>query len=252
MDGSTRPFWLTAFIDYPAGEFERGTAFWTRVTGWPLSPSRGEHDEFASLVPPDGADYLRVQRLESGSTRLHLDVHVPDPEAAALAAYERGASLTRQVSAGLVVMASPAGFPFCLTSQQRRLRPAPARWAGGHRSRVSQVCLDIPPGVHTEEVAFWAATLGGGLRPSTTRPEFAWIEVPADFPFDVLTQRLELSRPMGAHLDLGSDDRGAEVARLEGEGALVRAFRDGWTVLEAPGGLSFCVLDRSPFRPGEE
>ena len=116
MDGSTRPFWLTAFIDYPDGEFERGTQFWTRVTGWPLSGTRGEHDEFASFLPPDGADYLRVQRLGSGSTRLHLDVHVRDPEAAALAAQERGATLTRQVSRGLVVMASPAGFPFCLTS----------------------------------------------------------------------------------------------------------------------------------------
>lgn len=252
MDGSTRPFWLTAFIDYPAAEFERGTQFWTRVTGWPLSATRGEHDEFASFLPPDGADYLRVQRLGSGSTRLHLDVHVRDPEAAALAAQERGATLTRQVSRGLVVMASPAGFPFCLTSQERRVRPAPVRWSGGHRSRVSQVCLDIPPDAHAEEVAFWSALLGGGLRPSRTRPEFAWLEVPEEFPFDLLTQRLELPRPMGAHVDLGSDDRDAEVARLVSEGALVRAVRDSWTVLEAPGGLSFCVLDRSPFRPGSE
>ncbi|MDQ7991538.1 MAG: VOC family protein [Propionicimonas sp.] len=250
MDGSTRPFWLTAFIDFPAAEFDRGARFWSGVTGWPLSPARGEHDEFASLVPPDGADYLRVQRLGSGQTRLHLDVHVPDPEEAALAAQERGATLTRQVGPGLVIMRSPAGLAFCLTSQRRRQRPEPARWPGGHRSRVSQVCLDIPPEAHPAEVGFWAATLGGAVRPSPDRSEFAWIEVPHDFPFELLTQRLELSRPIGAHFDLGSDDRAAEVARLQREGAVVRAVRDGWTVLEAPGGMSFCVLDRSPSLPG--
>lgn len=250
MDRSTRPFWLTAFIDFPAAEFERGSEFWTRATGWPLSPPRGEHDEFASLVPPDGADYLRVQRLDSGHTRLHLDVHVPDPEAAALAAQERGASFTRQVDSGLVVMASPAGFAFCLTRQQRELRPTPTRWPGGHHSRVSQVCLDIPSDVYAEEVEFWAATLAGTVRPSRNRSEFAWIELPDAFPFELLTQRLELRRPMGAHLDLGSDDRPAEVERLQAEGALVRSVRDGWTVLEAPGGMSFCVLERSPALPG--
>lgn len=246
MTGATQPFWLTAFLDFPAAEFDRGAGFWARVTGWPLSQARGEHDEFVSLLPPVGADYLRLQRLGSGDTRVHLDLHVPDPEEAALAAQERGATLTRQVSADLVVMASPAGFDFCLVRQERSGRPEPTTWPGGHRSRVSQVCLDIPPGQHAEEVAFWQATFSAGLRRSANRPEFAWLDLPASFPFEILTQRLELPRRIGAHLDIGSDDRAAEVARLQGEGAVVRAVRDGWTVLEAPGGTSFCVLDRSP------
>lgn len=249
MDGSTRPFWMTAFIDYPAAEFDRGKDFWTRATGWAASPARGEHDQFVSLLPPDGADYLRLQRLGEGRTRLHLDLHVPDPEAAALLAQERGAGLTRQVDPGLIIMASPAGFEFCFVRQQRGGRPQPARWPGGHRSRVSQVCLDIPGPAFDAELGFWAATLGCEARQSPSRPEFTRLQVPADFPFEILAQRLLLSREMGAHLDLGSDDRSAEVERLQREGAVVRVVRDAWTVLEAPGGLAFCVLDRSPLLP---
>lgn len=251
MDGSTQPFWLTAFIDFPAAEFARGAEFWTRVTGWPLSAARGEHDEFASLVPPDGADYLRLQRLGTGQTRLHLDVHVPDPEEASLLALQRGASLTRQIAPGLVIMASPAGFEFCFVRQQRHGRPEPAGWPEGHRSRVSQVCLDIPPERYETEVSFWAATLAVTAQRSRTRPEFTRLEVPDSFPFDLLAQRLQLSRAMGAHFDIGSDNRATEVTRLERAGAVVRAFRESWTVLEAPGGMSFCVLDRHPWRPGE-
>ena len=240
---ATRPFWLTAFLDFPAAEFDRGAGFWARATGWPLSQARGEHAEFASLVPPAGADYLRLQRLGTGETRLHLDVHVADPEEAALAAHECGARIVRQASPGLVVMQSPAGFDFCLTRQDRRGTPGPATWPAGHRSRVGQLCLDVPPQAHPAELEFWTATLSGRVRPSASRPEFSWIDLDGEFPIRVLVQRLDLAGRMGAHLDIGTDDRPAEVARLTGEGALVRAVRDGWTVLEAPGGTSFCVLD---------
>jgi hypothetical protein len=250
MGGATRPFWLTAFIDYPAAEFERGRDFWTRVTDWPLSAARGEHDEFVSLVPPDGADYLRLQRLGGGGTRLHLDVHVPDPEEAAFVAQQRGASLTRQVGPGLVIMASPAGFEFCFVRQRREGRAQPRRWPDGHHSRVSQVCLDIPAPRYDLEIQFWADTLECRAEPSSSHSEFTRILVPETFPFEILTQRLQLSREMGAHVDIGTDNRRAEVARLQREGAVVRAVREDWTVLEAPGGMSFCVLDRSPIPPG--
>lgn len=82
-DTDRQPHWLTVFLDYPAVEFDAGTRFWLGVTGYELSPLRGDRDEFASLLPGTGDDYLKVQRLEQGSTRLHLDLHVPDPFAAA-------------------------------------------------------------------------------------------------------------------------------------------------------------------------
>ncbi|MFT4215620.1 MAG: hypothetical protein QM619_00310 [Micropruina sp.] len=34
------------------------------MTGFRLSPLRGDHEEFATLVPPERDDYLRVQRID--------------------------------------------------------------------------------------------------------------------------------------------------------------------------------------------
>ena len=54
----TQPFWVTAFLDLAAGDFDRGVEFWRGVTGYSLLPRRGDGDEFATLVPPDGDPYL--------------------------------------------------------------------------------------------------------------------------------------------------------------------------------------------------
>src|SRR5690242_21756260 len=68
--------WLTIFLDFPAGSFDAGTAFWQAVTGSGLSPARGADGEFATLLPPAGDAYLRVQRLRDGAGGCHLDLHV--------------------------------------------------------------------------------------------------------------------------------------------------------------------------------
>ena len=52
--------WLTAFLDRPAATIDAATAFWRTVTGSTLSTPRGEHRQFATLLPPDGDAYLRV------------------------------------------------------------------------------------------------------------------------------------------------------------------------------------------------
>jgi hypothetical protein len=52
--------WLTVFLDFPAGSFEAGVAFWREATGSGRSPFRGVHGEFATLLPPSGDAYLRV------------------------------------------------------------------------------------------------------------------------------------------------------------------------------------------------
>lgn len=72
--------WVSAYLDLAPADFERGVAFWRGVTGYGLSQSRGERDQFATLVPPDGDDFLRVQRLDHGPTRVHLDVHDAEHE----------------------------------------------------------------------------------------------------------------------------------------------------------------------------
>src|SRR4051812_7423425 len=103
--------WTTAFLDLPPPAFDAGAAFWCATTGSTLSPARGSRGEFATLLPPDGDAYLRVQRLDDGPARVHLDLHVDDVDASAAQALALGA--TEVAQPGHVVLASPGGFPFC-------------------------------------------------------------------------------------------------------------------------------------------
>ena len=37
-----------------------GLAFWRDVSGWGVSPARGDHGEFVTLVPSEGDAHVRV------------------------------------------------------------------------------------------------------------------------------------------------------------------------------------------------
>ena len=224
----TTPFWASAFLDFPASSYAPGVAFWRQVTGFDLSPSRGDHQEFATLVPPDGDDYLRVQRVQDGPGGIHLDLHVSDPRAAADHALALGAA---EVAApdmkdhGYAVLRSP----------------------GGNRSLVDQVCLDIPSSGYAEECAFWSALTGWELTGSPVSPSFSRLTRPAGIPLRFLIQRLdESSGAARAHLDLAADDRVSEVHRHAALGATVIAEWSRWTVLRDPVGAAYCITDRDP------
>ncbi|ONH23249.1 VOC family protein [Pseudofrankia asymbiotica] len=220
------PVWLTAFLDFPAEQFEREVAFWRAVTATTLSPSRGPTGEFATLVPADGDAFLRVQRLGDGPARVHLDVH--------------------RVGREFEIRQSPGGFVFCEVGEGESVRPKPVAWAGGHTSLVDQICLDIPAGRFDEECAFWAEETGWEVR-ATSRPELRFLVRPAGIPLRILLQRLdEQDGPMRAHLDLASTDRAAETRRHVGLGASVVSTGTNWTVLRDPTGLTYCVTDRNP------
>ena len=127
-DGTARvkPTWLTAFLDLPPDGVRRRRERSGRASpATSVSPRRGEHGEFATLVPPEGDAFLRVQRLDDGPGGVHLDVHRP------------GAAVRR-------CAASPGGLDFCEVSEPLSRRPPPATWPDGHWSIVDQVCLDIP------------------------------------------------------------------------------------------------------------
>jgi Glyoxalase-like domain len=242
---TTSPYWVTAFLDFAPGDLERGTAFWQGVTGFGLSERRGADDELASLVPPDGDDYLRVQGLAEGEGRIHLDLHVENPTHAAEAAIELGAHVLVRHEDGYVVVRSPGGFVFCFVAHTASRRPAPAVWPGG-RSMVDQVCLDIPPAAYDVEVEFWRALTGWVLDPEVGR-EFARLEPPDTQPLRWLVQLLDDDAPaVTAHLDLSADDREAEIARHVALGATVGATHEGWTVLTDPVGTTYCITRRKP------
>lgn len=239
---AAQPFWLTVFIDFPASEFDAGTAFWVAGTGYARSPLRGALDEFATLVPAGGDEYVKVQRLGEGATRLHLDLNVKDPWAVAEAAESHGAELVAESGHGYIVLRSPAGLTFCLVRHPAAVVPEPMTWSSGHRSRVSQVCLDIPRGLFDVEVLFWQVMLAGEWRLSDGPDPFAFRRA-SGLPLELRLQPSDLVLAASGHLHLTTDDRAAEVDRLISAGAVQRSVRESLTVLEAPGGMTLCVLE---------
>src|SRR5213082_2332721 len=149
--------WLTIFLDFPAGAFGEGAAFWRQVTGSGLSPSRGAAGEFATLLPagaashlsPGAEPYLRVQRVQEGPGGHHLYLHIDQetgslPDAAARAA-DLGARV-RHRQEGHAILDSPGGFTFCLAAWHGETKvPGPLDQGGAGVSRADQLCLDIPP-----------------------------------------------------------------------------------------------------------
>lgn len=240
------PFWLTAFLDFGADEHDQGLELWPRLTGCDLSEPRGDTDEFVTLVPLDGDDYLRIQRLDDGPTRIHLDVHVPDPRAAKDDVVALGAEVVSD-HGGHVLMTSPGGFVFCLVGHPATQRPSPTPWPEGHASFADQVCLDIPPSAYGAEFDFWHLLTGWERKDPKEGSEFGRLNPPSDQPLQLLLQRLDDEEDrVRAHLDWSSTDREAETARHLAAGAeLVDRF-EGWTVMRGPAGMTYCITRRNP------
>ena len=229
--------WVTGFVDTPSRVAE---PFWAAVTGSTLSARRGG-GAFATLVPPDGDAYLRVQVTAGGPATAHFDLHVDDVRAGAAEARDRGAELVRD-DGDLVLLRSPAGLVFCLVQwAAEAVRPTVNGWS----SRVDQLCLDIPVAEFEREAGFWSG-LTGWARRRAGLPEFDFLERGAGMPLRFLLQRIR-SGSVGVHLDFACDDVGAEVERHVGLGAVVvRRVPGDWTTLRDPAGREYCVTGRSP------
>lgn len=238
--------WVTAFLDTAEEHAEEAETFWSRVTGYRVSPRRGERDEFATLLPPAGDAHLRVQRVvQSAPGGLHLDLHTEEVRGLAAHAESLGASAS-YLDLGYVVCGSPGGMTFCLVGHPGE-RPAPAAtWPGG-RSIVDQVCLDVPPSRWEEECAFWAALTGWELTDRDPADEFRRLDPPAGAALRLLLQRLDDEQEVvTGHLDLAADDTEAEVRRHVALGAREAYRGRGWVTLADPVGRRYCVTGRAP------
>jgi Glyoxalase-like domain len=240
--------WLTVFLDFPAAGFGPGIAFWRAVTGYGLSPFRGPGGDFATLLPPSGDAYLRVQRVLSGDGGYHLDLHVDTAGGAVQALDEAadlavalGATMRHREPGEVIVADSPGGFTFCLVGWEgERAVPAPQTADGRGASRVDTLCLDIPPELFASESAFWAALTGQPPQAAPV-PGFAYLSGPAGtgMPVRLLLQRREEAAPgqrVRGHIDLGCADRDAAVAWHVDHGAQVTGTFQYWTVLTDPAG----------------
>ena len=237
--------WAWLFLDSPRAAAARSWAFWSEVTGWALSPTRGDHDEFATLVPRHGDAWVKVQAVAQGAGGIHLDLDVDDVAASAAEAERLGATRVGAIGDTVVVLRSPGGLLFCLTT-----------WHGdaeqvrdGADELVDQVCLDCPQDIHEAEVSFWAS-LTGWQWADVEEPELSVLRRPAGIPFRLLFQRLgEPTGRVRAHADLACVDRAASRARHLAAGATVVREREQWTVMADPVGRVYCLTDRSPTRP---
>jgi hypothetical protein len=252
---------VTVFLDFPADTFDAGVAFWREVTGYGLSAARGATGEFATLLPPSGDAYLRVQRLADGAGGCHLDLHVDTGVESLAAATHRARSLGAgigHVTDGLTVAASPGGFPFCLTGWDgERAVPPPLAGAGGGAdggadrgtTRVDTLCVDVPSSAFERECSFWAELTGWAIRPLPFPEYVALRPAPADevMAARVILQRLGGSDPgerVRGHVDFGCTDPDA-LRRHVALGARVTRALEHWTVLTDPTGREYCLVNRA-------
>ncbi|GAA4071044.1 VOC family protein [Streptomyces shaanxiensis] len=234
--------WTYAFIDRPAGSFDRAHTFWTAVTDTRLSEFRGEQGEFVTLLPGDGADAcVKAQGVDSGGGGAHLDFAVDDVPDFVKSALRLGAGIAAEHE-GWAVLRSPAGQLFCAVPWHgESARPPVVRG-----SRLDQVCVDVPPSLYDAEVAFWSALLADWASAPGSRPEFQVLKPPPGLPIRILLQRLGEERPASAHLDLACADIAATRTRHEELGAAVVAQGAHWTVMRDPAGGTYCLTGRDP------
>ena len=109
-----------------------------------------------------------------------------------------------------------------------------------HYSRLYKIVIDVPEADHDREVAFWSAATGQELVQFDRHPEYHGAELPGQ-EVGLLVQRLD-DGPGRVHLDIHTDDPGAELARLEKLGAELVEQVNAWWIMRDPAGLVFCVI----------
>lgn len=241
--------WVTAFLDTPEEHAEEAETFWSRVTGYHPSDPRGPRGEFTSLVPGEGDPHLKLQTVvQSAPGGLHLDLHSDDVRGLAAHAEELGATAS-YLDEGYVVCGSPGGMTFCVVPHPASRPAPPATWPGG-RSKVDQVCLDIPPSRWDDECRFWADLTGWELVDQDPDDEFRRLRRPGNLSIQVLLQRLDDEQSVvTGHLDLGADDYLVEAGRHVVLGATEVRRTPEWVVLLDPTGRAYCVTRHPVDRP---
>ena len=121
-----------------------------------------------------------------------------------------------------------------------------------HKSRLAALVLDSQVEDIELAKAFWSRALGQPCQPADAEwaDRYAQLDTPADQP-QILIQKV--SHESRVHLDIETDDIGAEVARLEELGATVEQRFPRWVVMAAPSGHKFCVVhpQRSDFEQAD-
>lgn len=116
-----------------------------------------------------------------------------------------------------------------------------------HHSRLCALLIDCNTEDVDQAASFWADALGRpvDLDHPGSRGDYRMLASPSEEP---IVQIQRVSHGSRVHLDIETDDIPAEVARLEGLGAVVVERLERWVVMQAPTGQRFCVVRAQ--RPG--
>ncbi|MBT8474816.1 MAG: VOC family protein [Alphaproteobacteria bacterium] len=107
-----------------------------------------------------------------------------------------------------------------------------------HASRIGVIVIDCQTEDLTDATAFWSAALGKDGK-IDERGKYAVFDDHRGYP-RVLLQAVDHAPRV--HLDIETDDRDAECARLVGLGAREVERVQSWIVMEAPTGHRFCLV----------
>ena len=111
-----------------------------------------------------------------------------------------------------------------------------------HKSRLACFVIDCQVEDINPAADFWGGALGYTVTDADEK--YAGLDATASGP-KMLVQKVE--HPSRIHLDIETDNKEAEVQRLEKLGAKVVKVMERWIVMEAPTGHRFCVVN--PQRP---
>jgi predicted enzyme related to lactoylglutathione lyase len=216
--------------------------FYTDLLGGDLVDA---DDEWATVTVPNGwrlgfqfaPDHVQPRWPDPAAPQqMHLDMQVPDIDAAAKRAEQLGAS---RLGGGATwhVMADPSGHPFCLAAAEME-----------EEIRLFGVNIDCADPVAL--AGFWAEVLGLPVRYEAA--EGAWVG-PEDRPTSqILFQAVadyrpprwpDPSAPQQLHLDIHVDDPDAAEPRVLAAGATrLPGEGEDWRVFADPSGHPFCLV----------
>jgi predicted enzyme related to lactoylglutathione lyase len=243
-------------ITFSCEDPARVAEFWGQLLDYETA---GAGDSWLATDPRGEGTGLRFSRMPKSPTielPIHVDVSVPDREAEMARVLELGGHLVETKSHSLgdleekwTVMRDPEGNGFCLQSppnlSQRQIgnvtfscaepKELGRFWANALGWPDEEIDEDFlqqfrDAGVDEHDLTSFYVT----RPPNEGRPRF-------------LFQRREKSRPAAypIHLDFGTDDREAEIARLTAAGASVVETKVGtnitFTIMRDPEGNPFCI-----------
>jgi len=243
-------------VTFSCADPDRVSGFWSALLGYGRAPA----GDGWIASDPRGEDvrllFNNMPKSETIEVPIHLDINVPDREAALARVLQLGGSLVETKSFRIgdladtcTVMRDPEGNGFCLES--------PPNTERAHIWNVTFASTEP-----RELGRFWALALGwpeDGIPESilqqfrdagVAEPElsgFQLVRAPNGDRPRFYFHRREKSRPefYPLHLDFSTDDREAEIERLAQAGATVVETKQGtsatFTIMRDPEGNPFCV-----------